>query len=396
MAARPDVPSVVRFGAYEADLHSGELRKDGTTIRLQQKPFQLLTVLLENPGRLVTREELRRRLWDSDTFVDFDNSLNTAITKLREALGDTAEEHRYIETLARRGYRFVSTVGEEIGTPPAGRTAEPPLEAPPRPEEVPAVPSVSESKGRSLARWVIVTAALAASLLFLGGRLLKRSVSPFPNRVMLAVLPFDNLSPDSGDYFSDGLTEEIITDLGQLNPARLGVIARNSIMLYKGKAVPVGKVGQDLGVQYVVEGSVRRYGGRARVSAQLIRVSDQTHLWAQNYEYELGDILKLQAEVSSAIAREVRVELVPVRQARLGSSHTVNSDAYDAYVRGRYYWNQRTQEGLAKGLEYFERAAALDPNYAPAYAGIADSYGVLAGMEFERPETAFPKAKAAA
>jgi TolB-like protein/DNA-binding winged helix-turn-helix (wHTH) protein/Flp pilus assembly protein TadD len=399
MPALPDVPSVVRFGPYEADLRSGELRKNRTTVRLQQRPFQLLAVLLENPGSLVTREELRHRLWAADTFVDFDNSLNTAITKLREALGDTADEHRYIETLARRGYRFVATVSEEIATDPAGRMVELPLVVPPRSQEVPAVPTASESKGRStVARWLFLTAvAVVGGLLFWGTRRLNRSVAAPPNRVMLAVLPFDNLSPDVGqDYFSDGLTEEIITDLGRFNPARLGVIARNSIMLYKGKAVPVGKVGQDLGVQYVVEGSVRRYGGRARVSAQLIRVSDQTHLWAQNYEYELGDILKLQAEVSSAIAREVRVELVPVRQARLGSSYTVNSDAYDAYVRGRYYWNQRTQESLAKSLEYFERAAALDPNYAPAYAGIADSYGVLAGMEFERPETAFPKAKAAA
>jgi TolB-like protein/Tfp pilus assembly protein PilF len=323
----PDVSQaagILRFGVFELDLRAGELRKRGLKVKLQEKPLQILALLLEHPGEVVTREELRRRLWAADTFVDFDHSVNTAVNKLREALGDSAKNPRFIETLPRHGYRFIATL---LG---------------------PSRESVAQPKVR-------------------------------PEKVRLAVLPLDNLSADPGEeHFVDGMTEELITELGGLQPARLGVIARTSTMKYKQTKKGIDEIGRELGVDYVVEGSVRRADGRVRISAQLIQVSDQTHLWAQSYERELSGILAVQSEVARAIATRIQIELAPAPRGRLASSLPTTPQAYELYLKGRYYLNRANPHDHEKALAYFQQAVEEDPLYAAAYAGIADTYVFLA------------------
>jgi len=327
----------VRFGAFMADLHSGELYKQGRKIKLQQKPFQILAVLLDRPGEVVTREELRREIWPPDTFVDFDHSLKTAISKIREALGDSAEKPRYLETLSRRGYRFIATVEEQ---------------------------------------------STAAS---------------FGDQIRLAVLPFENLSNDrEQEYFSDGMTDETIAQLGSAQPQQLAVIARTSAMHYKRTDKRLDQIGQELNVNHIVEGSVRRAGDRVRITAQLVRVSDQTHLWAHSYERDLRDMLALQSEVARAISDEIQVKLTPQHWARNVSALPANRQAYEAYLRGRYCWNRRTPEGIQKGIDYFQQAIAHDSSYALAYAGLADGYRIQAVCGWLAPRIAREKALAAA
>jgi len=315
---------ILRFGVFELDLGAGEMRKRGLRIKLQEKPLQILALLLEHPGEVVTREELRRRLWAADTFVDFDHSVNTAVNKLREALGDSAENPRFVETLPRHGYRFIATL--------AGPSRE----------------SVTQPKVR-------------------------------PERVRLAVLPLENLSGDPGEeHFVDGMTEELITELGGLHPARLGVIARTSMMKYKQTKKGIDEIGRELGVEYAVEGSVRRAGGRVRISAQLIQVSDQTHLWAQSYERELSGILAVQSEVARAIAARIRIQLAPAPRGRLASTLPTTPEAYELYLKGRYYLNRANPHDHEKALEYFQQTVEKDPLCAAAYAGMADTYVFLA------------------
>ncbi len=332
----------VRFGAFEVDLRAGEVRKRGLKIKLQEKPFQILAMLLERPGEIVTREELRKKLWPADTFVDFDHSLNTGINKIREALRDSADNPRFVETLARRGYRFVAPV-DELGQ--ASR---------PRPK-------------------------------------------PPAEKIRLAVLPFHNLSADpEQEYFSEGMTEEMIAHLGRLHPQRLGVIAGNSAMRYKHTDRGIDQIGHELGVDYILAGSVRRAADRVRITAQLIQVSDQTHLWAEIYERQLADVLAIQSDVAGRIARSLTVELLPAQQAALARASTTNSEAYEAYLKGRYHWNKRTEEGLKKAIEYFEQATAKDPEYALAYAGLAECLSVLGWYSLHPPKESVPIAKAAA
>ena len=335
----PDARSrVIRFGEHEADLRSGELRKRGTRIRLPGQSFEVLALLLEHPGELVTREELRARLWPADVFVDFENNLNTAVGRLREALGDSAEKPRFIETLPRRGYRFIGRLPE----PSAG-------------------------------------------------------VPPPTRRIKLAVLPLENLSGDPAqEYFSDGMTEELITQLAGLAPERLGVIARTSAMRYKGARKDVARIGRELGVDYVVEGSVRRAGDGVRISAQLIQVSDQTHLWANSFDGGLGDILKVQREVAQAIARQIEVTVSPARESCFRHPPVVIPEAYDAYVKGLYHFNQLHPSGLDKAVEYFELAIGKDPRYAPAHGKLATAHALLGFFGWVAASEAFPKAEKAA
>ena len=319
MAEDTQTPETSRFGVFEVDLRAGELRKRGLRIKLQEKPLQVLAALLAQPGKVVSREELRRSLWAGDTFVDFDHSINIAIAKLRQALGDSVTNPRYIETLSRHGYRFIAPVENR--------------------------PRVSAPAGKT----------------------------------MMVVLPFENISGDPGqDYFSEGLTEEMITQLGRLHPRRLGIIARTTAMHYRGTTKRADQIGQELGVDYILEGSVRRAADRVRITAQLIEVRDQTHLWADTYDRHLADVLDIQREVARRIARSLMVELLPAQQAALSRTSTKNTAAYEAYLKGRYFWNRRTEQGIAKAIEYFEQAAREDPKCAPAYAGVADSYDTLA------------------
>jgi TolB-like protein/DNA-binding winged helix-turn-helix (wHTH) protein/tetratricopeptide (TPR) repeat protein len=367
----------VRFGVFEVDLGAGELRRQGLKIKLQEKPFQVLARLLEHPGGVVTREELRERLWPDDTFVDFDHSLNIAVAKLREALGDSAEAPRFVETLPRRGYRFIYPL-EKAGTPlPPPRRWLRPL-------------------------WIaaLVLVALAVVLVGLkvggpGDRLLGR---PAPGDITsIAVLPLANLSGDpEEDYFADGMTEALITELGQISALR--VISRQSVMQYKGTDKPLPEIARELNVDAVVEGSALREGDQVRITAQLIRAVPERHLWAQSYERGLSRVLVLQSEVARAIAREIRVVVTPDERARLASAGDVNPEAHVAYLKGRYFWRKRVikLENVVKSIDFFHEALDKDSDYALAYTGLATSYIFLMDNGFLSREDAYPEAKGAA
>ena len=382
----------VRAGLFEVDLGSGELHKSGRRVPLQEQPFRVLAILLERPGEIVTREELQSRVWTADTFVGFDEGINTAIRKLRVAFGDSADNPRFIETIPRRGYRFLAPVHDLVADPA------PPSESV---AEEDAMVELRRARPANTLR-LAVALSVAALLVVLGSvALLKRQhppANPTPQkRVMLAVLPFQNISNDPAqEYFSDGLTEETITDLGQLSPEHLGVIARTSAMAYKHTNKTISQIGQELGVDYILEGSVRREGGEARVSAQLIRVADQTHLWAQNYERELHDLLQIENELGKAIARQVQINLTPQQEIDLSRMRTVNPDAYDLYLQGRFYWNQRNPAAIKQSIGYLQRATEQDPNFALAYVGLADAYNIGNILGAYSPKESLPEAKAAA
>jgi TolB-like protein/DNA-binding winged helix-turn-helix (wHTH) protein/Tfp pilus assembly protein PilF len=382
----------LRSGLFEVDLGSGEVHKGGRKIRLQEQPFRVLALLLEHPGEVITREELQAKVWPADTFVGFDEGINTAIRKLRVAFGDSADNPRFIETIPRRGYRFVAPVHEAAAEP--AQLAEN-IAVENAHVDLPLV------RRRSFQRSVVALSVAALLVLLASLTYLRRSHpsvnSAVQKRVMLAILPFQNMSNDPRqEYFSDGLTEETITDLGQLSPEHLGVIARTSAMSYKHTNKTVSQIGHELGVDYVLEGSVRREGGQARISAQLIRVSDQTHLWAQNYERELNDLLEIENELGKAIARQVQVNLTPQQETDLSKMRTVNPDAYDLYLQGRFYWNQRNPAAIKESIAYLQQATVQDPNFALAYVGLADAYNIGNILGAYSPKNSLPKAKEAA
>jgi TolB-like protein len=319
--------TIVRFGQFELDQDAGELRRDGTRVRLQEQPLQVLQILLEHPGKVIPREELQRRIWPSDTFVDFDHGINNAIKRLREALGDVADTPHYVETLPRRGYRFV------------GKTES------------------ARSEMRSL-----------------------------------AVLPLQDLSRDlEREYFADGLTEALITILAKIGDLR--VISRTSAMQYKGVHKNVREIARELDVEMVVEGTVLRAGRRVRITAQLIDAMKESHLWVESYERDLRDVLSLQSEIAQAIAREIHIKLTPQEQAHLTEVRTVDPDAYEAYLKGRYRWNKRSGDSLSKGAQCFREAIQKDPNYAAAYAGLADCASSGGWFGYLSPEEGFGKGR---
>ncbi len=407
----PELPSSVRsvrFGVFEVDLRAGELRKKGIRIKLQGQPFLLLITLLKQRGELVTREELRRTLWPEDTFIDFDHSLGTGINKLREVLGDSAANPRFIETLPRRGYRFIASI-EAVG---ASEDAPPVNQIPPDRQELPTVdpPETRDidrvdlpkktTEGERLRwplAWRISGLALLLLLAIFAVLILHSGGNPSPIIRSLAVLPLENLSGDaSQDYFSDGMTDELITELGQIGELR--VISRTSVMTYKGARKPLPQIARELNVDAVVEGTVLRSGNRVRITAQLILASADKHLWAKSYEGNLRDTLTLQSKVARAIAEEIRIKLNPQEQTELKKVRTLNGEAYEAYLKGRYFWNKRTGDGLRKAIDYFSQAIEKDPSYAQAYAGLADSYALAGDWKYGllAPRKAYPKAKAAA
>ena len=386
----------LRFGVFEVDLRAGELTKRGLRIRLQEQPFQVLAMLLGKPGELVTREELREKIW-GQTVVDFDHGLNKAINKIREALGDSAENPRFVETVARRGYRFLADVtpidtAAERQRGPETESLVPPTESH-RVELADAgVPPKRPYRSRAWAGFGLVL-ALAASLSWM---LYSQSQSS-PKIRSLAVLPLESLSGDaSQDYFTDGMTDQLITDLGQISALR--VISRTSAMAYKRVHKPLAEIARELNVEAVVEGTVLRSGERVRITAQLIQVPNEKHLWAHSYEGDVQDTLALQNSVARAIAEQIQVTLNPQEEAALKKSKTVNAEAYEAYLKGRYFWNKRTREGLVKATEYFRHSIDTDPDYAAAYSGLADSYALSGDWEYGilSPQDAFPKGKAAA
>jgi TolB-like protein/Tfp pilus assembly protein PilF len=327
MADARSAQATVRFGIFEADFRAGELRKRGVKIKLQEQPLQILQMLLQRPGEVVTRDELQHKIWPADTFVDFEQGLYNAVRRLRDALKDSAEKPRFIETLSRRGYRFIGTID---GSP--------------------------------------------------------RQIQS------LAVLPLENLSCDpEQEYFAEGLTEALITTLAKIGELR--VISRTSVMLYKGVRKPLPEIARELGVDAVVEGTVLRAGERVRITAQLIDALKESHLWAESYERDLRDVLALQAEVAQAIAREIQVKLTPQEQAHFAQVKPVDPESYEAYLKGRYQWNWRSQEGLAEAVHYFQDAIVKDPTYAAAYTGLADCLSVLGFWSFVPPNEGCGKAK---
>jgi len=386
--------SVVRFGTYEISLHSGELRKAGIRIRVQQQPLRLLEILLEHPGEVVTREELRSRIWPNESFGDFDQAVNVAIAKLRVALGDSADNPRYIETLPRRGYRFIAGVAvvnrptNNLGLLPevASSDAEERVQLAVAQKAAPKHP-LWKRDWKTIGAAMVVLLVSMAAILFWRSRRSSDTLSSSPIR-SLAVLPLENLSSDSQDYFADGMTDELITNLAQIGALR--VISRTSVMSYKGVRKPLPQIARELNVDAVVEGTVLRSDKQVRITAQLIRASADKHLWAESYEGDLRDTLALQKKVARAIAEQIRIQVTPQEATVLQTVKVVNPEAYENYLKGRYFWNKRTADSLTKATYYFNQAIQSDPTYSLPYTGLADIYQVS-----ERPQLAREEVKRA-
>jgi TolB-like protein/DNA-binding winged helix-turn-helix (wHTH) protein/Flp pilus assembly protein TadD len=391
-------PKLLRFGIFEADLRTGELRKAGRRIRIQEQPFKVLAMLLGRPGEMLSREELRDRIWSADTFVDFDTGLNKAIRKVREVLGDSAESPTFIETLPRRGYRFIAPV--EVVTLDTG--VAPPHAAPGQARAIEQPPAGESDKAHELpARaskgfraWLLLTAALG--LAGLGIWVWRARSHSQPAFDAIAVLPLENLSDQPGqEYFADGITDQLITELAKIGSLR--VTSRTSVMRYRHSNKPLPEIARELGVNVIVEGTVLRSGGRIRVTAQLIDAARDQHIWAQSYEQSMGDVLALQSRLTQDIAAHVNARLTGDERQMLAANRFVDPEAYIDYLKGRFFWNKRTDEDAYEAIRYFKSAIDRQPDYAEAYAGIAEAYVVLGwDRAIMPPDEAFPKARAAA
>jgi TolB-like protein/DNA-binding winged helix-turn-helix (wHTH) protein len=394
MTQGPSEQRLVRFGVFQLDLRLGELRRQGLRIKLQEQPCQILGLLLERPGEIVSREELRKKLWHDDTFVDFDHSLNTAIMRLREALGDSSENPRFVETVPRHGYRFIAPVeetrpseslkaapGQPAAPTLAGRTLAVPdsifqtaAQAPP--------PSTPGRRQIDLRRALAFSGFVVVTFLFVFVYTIRHVRNAAAAKIepsglkSLVVLPLENLSGDKDqEYFADGMTDELIAHLAKIRSLR--VISRTSAMEYKGTRKPLSEIARDLNVEAVVEGTVLRSGDRVRITAELVQVATDRHLWAETYESPMGDILTLQNQVATAIANEIRIELTPAEQQQLASTRAISTESYEDYLKGRYYWNKRSEEDLNKAIQYFQLATEKDNQSALAYAGLADCYSII-------------------
>ena len=383
--------TLVRFGTFEMGLQSGELRKAGARIRVQQQPLRLLEILLEHPGEIVTREELRTRIWPNESFGDFDQAVNVAVAKLRAALGDSADNPRYVETLPKRGYRFIADV--TVVNVPTSRLEPATNVGALATGELESIDVGQQAAGPKGFLWQHAWKVLAPVTLLLLSLLVwaffRRSRSPAnvlsasPVR-SLAVLPLENLSSDSQDYFADGMTDELITDLAQISALRL--ISRTSVMQYKGIRKSLPQIARELNVDAIVEGTVLRSGRKVRITAQLIRAPADKHLWAQSYEGDLQDTLALQKQVARAIAEQIRITLTPKEAAELQKVKAVKPEAYENYLKGRYFENKRTTDGFVKAIDYFKQAIEIDPNYPLPYTGLADLYQLSDRPQLAREE----------
>jgi len=340
---------LLRFGSFEVDLKAGEIRKRGRRLRIQEKPFQVLQALLERPDDVVSREELRARLWPADTFVDFDNGLNNAVRKVRSVLSDSAADPKYVETVGRRGYRFIGRIDS---TAPDSTSP------------------LAPANG-----W-----APAAG---------------FPSVSSLAVLPLVNLSNDRDqEYFSDGMTDALIGQIAGIRALR--VVSSRSTVRYKDSRAPVSRIARELKVDALVQGTVLRAGDRVRITVQIVHGANDSYLWNGQWERPLTDVLVLQGEIARAVAREVRAVLTTYEVGRLDRMGSIDGAAYDAYLRGRFLWNQRTRESLLRSIDYYQRAIAIAPTFASAHAAIAESWGPLGYLGFVSPDRATPAMRAAA
>ena len=339
----PAPQPAVRFGSFEVNPRTGELRKQGLHIKLHEKPLQVLLALLEHPGEVVTRKELQERLWPGDTFVEFENGLNNAISRLREALGDTAESPRFIETVPRHGYRFL-------------------------PEVSPAMPV---SRAANLRPWLVVFGSVLGVSLIIGA-VFRLPTSRKQVIRSLAVLPFRNLGTGtSDDYFAGGMTDAVTTELAKLGVSK--VISETSVVQFKDTKKPVREIAHTLGVDAIVEGAVLREGNQVRITVQLIGADTDRHLWAESYQRQITDVLALQDEVALGVAHAIKLELSPGAAGRPSSPKPVKTDAYEAYLKGSYFM-QKDPVSALRAKDYFQQAIQLDPGYAPAYAGLSDFY----------------------
>jgi TolB-like protein/DNA-binding winged helix-turn-helix (wHTH) protein/Flp pilus assembly protein TadD len=431
MASEPaGVEQPIRFGeGYELDLRPRRLRRGSHVLKLERIPFEILLLLLEHRDEIVPRDQIVSRVWGQGVFLDTDNSIRGAIRKLRHVLKDDAETPRFIQTVTGQGYRFIASV---ITTPEASAASEPEASVVPtsnrdfvseldgwlqarrlRLVEQDQERTVEEATHRGTAhgqgnrktnRWVFVGAAallsVACLLLILAVRGWRRASSlptrP-PDKIVLAVLPFENLSHDPDqEFFSDGLTEEMIAQVGKLNRDRLTVVARSSVAKYKGSNLAAKEIGKELNADYLVQGSVRRSSDRIRITVQLIQAQNQTDLWTESYDRELKGVLAVQDSVVQSIASQIHIALTEEQKTRLANPRQTRPEAYEAYLKGRYYWNKRTADGMQKAEHYFQQAIDSDPTYAAAYSGLADCNSGLTWHGFKSPADALPKAYAAA
>lgn len=375
--------SSYKFGQFELDLRSYELKRDGEPLRLEKIPMELLIFLVEHHGELVTREQIIERLWGKEVFLDTEQGINTAIRKIRHVLQDEPEKPQFLETVVGKGYRFASNVTAKGDESPPSREALP--------------PGSQTTGNRTKSLWLFGT----VSVLMLLGVVLwavryrtgwaakPRITTSFHS---IAVLPLENLSGDpSQEYFADGITDALITQLAKLHGLR--VISRTSIMQYKTLRKPLSDIARDLSVDAVVEGSVSRSGNRVRVTAQLIDAHADRHLWAEEYDRDLREVLSLQSELARDIAEKVRTNISSEEQLLMARTGTVEPAAYESYLRGRSFWNQRTPAGLKQSIIHFQHAIELDPRYAEAYSGLADAYTALGYTSYWAPKDSFPKAR---
>jgi len=382
---------MVRFATFEVDLSARELRKGGVKIKVHGQPFEVLAMLLEQPGEIVLREGLKQKLWPTDTFVDFDHGVNTAINRLREALGDSAENPRFVETIPRRGYRFIAPVEPPAAAPEAKRDTVAASPSPAIDAGAEGVSGVSKKQKKIVAFAVALAIGVVAILVApsLRQRLFARRSGPPIQSV--AVLPLTNLSGDADqDYFVDGMTDALITDLGKISALR--VISRTSVMQYKGTKRPLPEIARDLKVDAIIEGTVSRSGNHVRITANLLQASPEKHLWGQSYDSEVGDALTVQGQLAQAVAREIQVTLTQKERNLLSAPLAVNPEAQDLYFRGRYVLTASTAESQEKAIHYFQEAIAKDPGYAAPYAWLAVVY---AGWvpETNGPRDRMPRAR---
>jgi TolB-like protein/DNA-binding winged helix-turn-helix (wHTH) protein/Tfp pilus assembly protein PilF len=371
-------PREYQFGVFTLDARSGDLRKHGIPIKLQDRPAQALLALIERQGELVTRQEIRQRLWAEDTFVDFEHSISSAINKVRTALNDSAKHPRYIETVGRQGYRFIYPVTPVFAAAPVAAAG----------------PTVGPEVGKQ--RWIRFWAAALVLAIAVGWFVYRQIQENAHSSVRsIAVLPHKNLSSDpEQEFLAEGLTDELITRLASLHG--LKVISRTSSMQYKDSKKPLPEIAKELNVDAIVEGSVLRSGGRVRITAEFIHAKDDHHIWAQSYERDQRDIFAVQSEVTSAIAESIQLKIAPEARQQLATTRAIDPQAHEDYLRGKHYWSKRTPEDFDRAIEYFQRATTRDPNYAEAYAGLANTYALIGGYSLVAQGPFVEKARAAA
>jgi TolB-like protein/DNA-binding winged helix-turn-helix (wHTH) protein/Tfp pilus assembly protein PilF len=394
------VQESVRFGDdFELDFGAGLLRRSGRILKLERIPLEVLLYLVQQRGELVTREQLVEKVWGKNVYLDTDNSINGAIRKIRQALKDDSEQPRFIQTITGKGYRLIAPVVDPAVVNP-GAEPKPAIAAPQSSSREDSAAGFSRGRLVGISILATVIVLIAAWVVYVRWFEFRVRSLGSGGRTMLAVLPFENLTGDaSQEYFSDGMTEEMITELGSMDPEHMGVIARTSVMHYKHSPEQLQQIAHELGVQYVLEGSVRRDADKVRITAQLIQMSDQTHLLARNYDRETKDLLVLESEIAREISGEIQTVLgqrKPIAPALQPTLSPQGYEAYNLYLKGQYFWNKRTMEGFQEAIGYFQQATVKDPGYARAYAGLAGVYALIGGYSGAPTPQFMPQARAAA